>query len=258
MISTQITNKMNFMKNILIATMLMISVSACNNNYNNIAPYPTFWVDCLSSSEYFNEPTKKISQLEINNGVASYYVELKTGRHIGLVCENIPWTSLLSFDFVKSKAPKDIPSSYLLLLSSFNEQDKGSYLGANAFGVTKNVTITDGNYGGVLIIPDSDKDSYDDLQWDLRIKNQDALIKEYYKAEWGNFRWDKNIRIVAKITIDMSKNGKLRGNTTTYKTPTLDDPVKSTNKYSFVSAHLDSIVYIDKKTNKILAKFVKS
>lgn len=257
------------MKNLAIIAIVLV-LTACVPNYNDAPVYHTpiatqheksfLWVNYLKENNtFFNEPTVKFSQLnQQSSNSGNYYIELEVNRYTGLVYESIPWTSLLSFEFIKLTPHKDIPSKYLLLLTSYSEKDKGEYLGVNAFGVTKNVTITDGKYNGILIIP-HDKKSYNDFTYDLILHNQNKIIEDYYKTSATNaeFRWDKNIRIVAKANIYLGSGGLINGTTTIYKTPTLDDPVKSTNKYNFISVDLESIIYIDKKTNKVLVKFEK-
>ena len=258
------------MKNLAIIAIALV-VAACVPNHEDVPLYRTpiaaqqetryLWVSYLEGSEvFFNEPTLRFSQLNQQqaSNAGNCYIELEVNRHTGLVYENIPWTSLLSFEFVKSKSQDSVPHSYLLLLTSYSEKDKGGYLGVNAFGVTKNVTVTDGKYNGILIIP-HDKESYSNLYHGLILYNKNSVIEDYYKksARNADFRWDKNIRIVVNGSIYNGNSGLTNGSTTVYKTPTLDDPVRSTNKYSFISVNLDSVLYIDKKTNRILAKLEK-
>ena len=147
-----------------------------------------------------------------------------------------------------------MPSNFLMLLSNYSERDKGSYLGVNAFGVTKNVTVTNGKYSGILILPQGDKRSYNELYWSLILNRPNKTIEDYYKNH-SNFRWDKNIRIVAKVILPST--AITNGEVTVHKMPTLDDPVRSANNYLFVAVKLDSIMYIDNKTNKVLMKFEK-
>jgi len=257
------------MKNLAFIAIALV-IAACVPTHDDAplyrAPIATqqetryLWVSYLEGNGiFFNEPTLRFNQLNQQaSNAGNCYIELEVNRNTGLVYENIPWTSLLSFEFVKLKSQNSVPHKYLLLLTSYSEKDKGGYLGVNAFGVTKNVTVTDGKYNGILIIP-HDKESYGNLYHGLILYNKNSIIEDYYKKIENNtnFRWDKTIRIVVKASFYNGNGGLTNGSTTVYKTPTLDDPVKSTNKYSFISVNLDSVLYIDKKTNRILAKLEK-
>lgn len=254
------------MKSLLLIGTLSLFLVSCAPSQGTQNYYPSAiqhqktisydWTNHVRNEEFFDVSRSEGESQHASIFEKKYirYVDLDVNKNAGLVYERIPWTSLLSFGFVKNNRDSGRYGHYLMLLTSFKEKDNGGYLGVNAFGVTKNVQVVDGNYKGILIVPD-DKDSYSLLYDKLIMHNEsENVVKDYclQSAQRNGFRWDKNVRIVAKLLMYTDTSGVGDGKTTIFKTPTLDDPVRSTNNYSFVLAKIFSVMYIDKKTNKIL------
>lgn len=118
-------------------------------------------------------------------------------------------------------------------------KEKGSYVGSNAFGVTRRVNVID-LYFDLLVL---DNKAYKDGDLSLRVECDPSVAKDIVK--------NYGIAIKFHVSCDARMNGVavLEKN---YIGPTIDSPTQATFHYRKIPITLDSLILYNEKTKNVI------